>query len=114
MNRRRGFALLSGEPAGAVGIDLSVAAADYAARHHPGITWVVANADRGLPLLESSTDLVLSIHARRNPGECARILRPGGQLLVAVPAENDLLELRTALQGDAATREFCRSLGADV
>jgi 23S rRNA (guanine745-N1)-methyltransferase len=98
-------AVANDRPAKAVGIDLSVAAADWAARHHPGLTWVVANADRALPLLDASADVVLSIHARRNPAECARILRPGGHLLVAVPAPDDLKELRASIQGVAAARD---------
>ena len=32
------------------GIDLSTAAVEHAARRFPSVTWVVANADRGLPL----------------------------------------------------------------
>jgi 23S rRNA (guanine745-N1)-methyltransferase len=88
-----------------VGIDLSTAAAAHAARLFPAVTWVVANADRRLPLLDDSVDLVLSVHARRNPGECHRILRAGGFLLVAVPAADDLIELREAVQGDGLERD---------
>ncbi len=88
-----------------VGIDLSVAAADHAARRFPDLTWVVANADRRLPLLDGSVNLVLSLHARRNPAECARVLAPGGLLLVAVPAADDLIELREHVLGSRVERE---------
>src|SRR5690606_21471408 len=67
-----------------VGLDLSTPAVEHAARPHPDVAWAVANADRRLPLLDGSVDLVLSVHARRNPGECARVLRPGGWLVIAV------------------------------
>lgn len=87
-----------------VGIDLSTAAAEHAARRAPGLTWVVANADRRLPVLDGSVDLVLSQQARRNPPECARVLRPGGHLLVSVPGADDLRELREAVQGEAVER----------
>jgi len=87
-----------------VGIDLSVAAAEHAARQFPGFTWVVANADRRLPLLDRSVDLVLSLHGRRNPEECARVLSRAGHLLVGVPAPDDLIELREAVQGEAFSR----------
>ena len=89
----------------AVGIDLSTAAATLAARRVPAATWVVANADRRLPLLDASVDVVLSVHARRNPEECRRILVPGGYLVVAIPAADDLIELREAVQGDAVERD---------
>ncbi|MGE0039558.1 MAG: methyltransferase domain-containing protein [Vicinamibacterales bacterium] len=92
-------------PIAGVGIDLSTAAAETAARRHAELTWLVANADRRLPLLDASVDLVLSLHGRRNPAECARVLAPGGRLLVAVPAADDLIELRGAVQGAPVERD---------
>ena len=88
-----------------IGIDLSVAAIDIAARRFPALTWVVANADRRLPLQDGSVDVVLSIHGRRNPSECARVLTAAGHLLIAVPAPDDLVELRTLLQGRGVERD---------
>lgn len=93
-----------------IGIDLSTAAATHASRHFPAVTWVVANADRRLPLLDGSVDLILSVHARRNPQECRRIIRPGGFLLVAIPAADDLIELREVVQGNALERDRVASL----
>jgi 23S rRNA (guanine745-N1)-methyltransferase len=89
----------------AVGIDLSVRASDLAARRHPGVLWLVANADRGLPFADGSLDLVLSITARRSPAECARVLAPGGRLVIAVPAPDDLSELREAVLGSASRED---------
>jgi SAM-dependent methyltransferase len=94
----------------AIGIDLSVDAIGRAAAHHPGHLWVVANADRRLPLLDHSTDLVVSYHGRRNPAECRRILRPEGTLIVAVPAANDLVELREQLGGRAELQDRLEAL----
>ena len=91
--------------ASGVGLDISVDAIDRAARRTQALTWVVANADRRLPVLDASVGLVLSLNARRNPPECARVLLPGGRLLVAVPAPDDLIELRALVQGQGATRE---------
>ncbi len=96
-----------------VGIDLSTAAATHAARHFPSLTWVVANADRRLTLLDGQVDLVLSVHARRNPAECRRVLRPEGRLVVAIPAADDLIELRALVQGDAVTRDRTSQLVAE-
>jgi 23S rRNA (guanine745-N1)-methyltransferase len=86
-------------PIEGLGIDISVAAAEYASRRYPTLTWLVANADRRLPLMDRSAQLVLSFNARRNAAECARVLAPGGFLLVALPAPDDLIELREAVAG---------------
>jgi 23S rRNA (guanine745-N1)-methyltransferase len=92
-------------PVTGVGIDLSTAAIDMSARRHPELTWVVANADRRLPLLDGTAHLVLSVHGRRQPAECARILDPAGHLIVIVPAPDDLAELREQVQGQATSRD---------
>lgn len=76
------------------GIDISIPAIDAAARRHPGCEWVVANADRRVPYSERSFSAILLITARTNAGEFRRVLRPDGRLLVAIPAPEDLLELR--------------------
>ena len=88
----------------AIGIDLSVAAAEHASRRSPLVTWVVANADRRLPLLDRSVDLIVSLHGRRNPADCQRVLTSAGRIIVAIPAADDLIELREAVQGQALER----------
>jgi 23S rRNA (guanine745-N1)-methyltransferase len=89
----------------AIGIDLSTAAIGFAARRFPALTWVVANADRRLPLQDRSVDIVLSVNGRRNPSECARVLTATGVLFVVLPAADDLIELRTFVQGHAVERD---------
>ena len=91
-------------PVTGVGIDLSTAAVDLAARRYPHVTWVVANADRRVPILDRRAALVLSLNGRRNPDEAARILAPGGHLLITMPGPDDLIELRELVQGTAVTR----------
>jgi 23S rRNA (guanine745-N1)-methyltransferase len=88
-----------------IGIDLSTAAVERAARRFPDRTWVVANADRRLPLADGSVDLVVSIHGRRNPDEAARVLAPGRYLLIALPAADDLIELRELVHGTRVERD---------
>jgi 23S rRNA (guanine745-N1)-methyltransferase len=78
------------------GVDISVPAVDAAARRYPGCKWIVTNADRFLPYADRSFSIVLSITARMNAGEFRRVLRDHGRLLIALPAPEDLLELRGA------------------
>ena len=80
----------------AYGVDISIPAVDAAARRYPGCEWIVANADRFIPWAEQSFSLVLSITARMNTAEFRRVLRNEGRLLVALPAPDDLVELRGA------------------
>jgi 23S rRNA (guanine745-N1)-methyltransferase len=86
----------------AIGVDLSTAAADRAARAFPQVTWVVANADRRLPFVDRTVDVIVSLHGRRSPRECARVLSRPGRLVVGVPAPDDLIELRESVQGRAS------------
>jgi 23S rRNA (guanine745-N1)-methyltransferase len=85
------------------GIDISPLAIDAAARRYPGCEWIVANADRFVPYAGRSFSMALSITARMNAGEFRRVLRDDGSLLVAIPAPEDLIELRGAGR-DRATR----------
>ena len=54
----------------------------------------MANADRFVPYGDGLFTIVLSITARMNSREFRRVLRPDGQLIVALPAPDDLVELR--------------------
>jgi 23S rRNA (guanine745-N1)-methyltransferase len=76
------------------GLDISVPAVDAAARRYPDCEWIVANADRFVPCADRSFSIVLSITARMNADEFRRVLRDDGRLLVALPAPEDLIELR--------------------
>jgi 23S rRNA (guanine745-N1)-methyltransferase len=78
------------------GVDISTRAIEVAARRYPECEWIVANADRSMPYADKSFSTVLSITARMNPGEFRRLLRDDGRLLVALPAPEDLIELRGA------------------
>jgi len=81
-------------------VELSAAAAERGARRRPGLAWIVANADRRLPLADGAFELVLSCRGPKSPAELARVLAPGGTLVLVVPAPDDLIELRAAVQGE--------------
>jgi 23S rRNA (guanine745-N1)-methyltransferase len=78
------------------GVDISVRAVEAAARRYPECQWIVANADRFVPYADRSFSIVLSITARMNASEFRRVLRDDGRLLIALPAPDDLVELRGA------------------
>jgi 23S rRNA (guanine745-N1)-methyltransferase len=76
------------------GVDISVPSIELAARRYPDGQWVVANADRFVPYADRSFATVMSITGRMNSAEFRRVLADDGRLLVAVPAPDDLVELR--------------------
>jgi len=76
-----------------VALDASVYAARRAARAHPRATSVVADAWGALPLLDDSVAVALVVFAPRAGAEIARVLAPGGVLVVATPAPHHLREL---------------------
>jgi 23S rRNA (guanine745-N1)-methyltransferase len=86
----------------AYGVDISIPAVDAAAGRYPGCEWVVANADRFVPYADRSFSVVLSVTARMNSAEFRRVMRDDGRLLVAVPAPDDLAEIRGAGRDRAA------------
>ncbi len=93
-----GPALFPAEADGYCGIDLSKRAIKLAARGWPAATWVLANADRFLPAADASVDRVISLFGRRPVAEICRVIAPGGTCIVAVPGEDDLIELRERVQ----------------
>jgi 23S rRNA (guanine745-N1)-methyltransferase len=78
-------------------VDLSAHAARRAARIHPRIGAVVADARAELPVAEGCAGVVLDVFAPRNAPELRRILREDGALLVATPTPAHLRELRRPL-----------------
>jgi len=83
--------------ASAVALDISKFALRRAAHAAPGALSLVWDLWRPLPLAAGSVDLVLNVFAPRNAAEYARVLSPGGHLLVATPALGHLAALRSLL-----------------
>ena len=93
-----GYYLASSMPAGAraVATDISAYACRRAAKL-PRVGAVVADTWRTLPLRPGCADGILVVFAPRNMPEFARILRPGGRLVVATPLPHHLATLRDDL-----------------
>lgn len=78
-------------------LDVSTAAARRAARAHPRVGAVVADAWGSLPVADGCLGAALVAFAPRAGGELGRVLRLGGRLMVLVPGPDHLVELRSAL-----------------
>lgn len=80
---------------GAAGVvlDSSPYAARRAARAHARAMAVVADTWARLPVRDGAVDRVLVVFAPRNGPEIARVLGPGGRLVVVTPAADHLGEL---------------------
>ncbi len=90
---------------GWIGLDLALAAIEPAAKRMRDVAFVIANADRRLPVLDQSIDCILSVTGPKHYAEFARVLRPNGRAIVAIPAADDLIELRAAVLGQGQARE---------
>jgi 23S rRNA (guanine745-N1)-methyltransferase len=87
-------------------LDTSKAACDLAAKLFRGDvrTFVaVADATRDLPFSDGSLDVALSVFAPRNPHELARVLKPGGRVVVASAEPEHMCELRELFDGADVT-----------
>jgi 23S rRNA (guanine745-N1)-methyltransferase len=74
-------------------LDSSKAALRRAARAHPRAGAALCDAWRALPVRDGAAALVLSVFAPRNGAEIARVLAPGGALVVVRPTPRHLAEL---------------------
>jgi len=86
-----GTALLARAAQHVLGIDYDALTVAHASRRYPGVDFVRANL-AALPLPAASVDVVATLQViehvwnhREFVGECLRVLRPGGLLIVTTP-----------------------------
>ena len=93
--------VLSKGPAAAIGLDISKYALRRAARLNPQAANLVWDIWRPLPIADKTVDVVMVVFAPRNPAEFARVLRPGGRLIIVTPRSGHLAEIahRTRMLG---------------
>lgn len=75
------------------GLDISKPAVRAASRRNPDILWLVATG-ADIPLADESVDMASLIFGRLLPEPTARVLKPGGLLLVVYPGPDHLRALR--------------------
>ncbi|MEU0563838.1 putative RNA methyltransferase [Nonomuraea sp. NPDC005983] len=81
------------DPGVGLAFDVSKHAVRRAARAHPRAGAFVADVWRPLPIQDEVADVVIDVFAPRNGPEFARILRPGGAVVVVTPAPAHLSPL---------------------
>lgn len=79
----------------AVDMDLSRAGAQRAARD-PRVMSLIWDTWKLWPVASDSVDVLLDVFAPRNPPEFARVVRPGGVALIAIPQPGHLAQLEDA------------------
>jgi 23S rRNA (guanine745-N1)-methyltransferase len=87
----------TGKPHHCYGADVAKDAVRLAAKRYPDVFFIVADIWKKLPFAGGSLHALLDIFAPRNASEFARILMPGGLLLIVIPGPHHLEELRTSL-----------------
>jgi 23S rRNA (guanine745-N1)-methyltransferase len=80
-----------------VGLDSSKDAIRLASKRCRGAFFLVADIQESIPLADRSLQVLINIFAPRHIGEFARVLAPGGLLLIVIPAPTHLIELREQL-----------------
>jgi 23S rRNA (guanine745-N1)-methyltransferase len=100
-------AVLDRTPAAAVGLDISKFALRRAARLNPEAVNLVGDVWQPLPLADDAVDVVTVVFAPRNGPEFARVLRPGGRLIVVTPRPGHLAEVagQTGMLGIEPAKE---------
>ncbi|MDQ0821036.1 23S rRNA (guanine745-N1)-methyltransferase [Arthrobacter sp. V4I6] len=83
----------AGRPVAAIGLDISKFALRRAAKLNPEAVNLVSDVWQPLPVANDAVDVVTVVFAPRNAAEFARVLRPGGRLVVVTPRPGHLAEI---------------------
>lgn len=81
---------------GMYGIDISKDAVDMAAKRKSGVNFAAASVFH-IPVLTNSCDLLLTMFAPYCGEEYGRVLKNGGIMVMAIPSENHLWELKSKI-----------------
>lgn len=86
----------AGIPAEMYGIDISKTAVEYAAKRRCGVTFAAASVFH-LPVMPDSCDMLITMFAPYAGEEFRRVLRQGGTMIMVIPSEEHLWELKQAV-----------------
>ena len=79
-----------------IGFDISRPAIQACSRNDKSIQWLVASVN-DIPLVDHQVDIIISVFSRCDWKEFARILKPGGTVLILGPGTCHLQELREVI-----------------
>lgn len=94
-----------------IGLDIAKPAVRLAAKRFRDLTWLVGSG-ASLPLADASVDIVSSLFSPLPIAEMQRVLKPGGQVLLATPAAEHLWSIRERLFDDVRAHEPDKFLAA--
>jgi 23S rRNA (guanine745-N1)-methyltransferase len=77
-----------------IGIDIAKDAVRLASQRYRNALFAVANVRKRLYVEDGSADALLSVFAPRNAAEFARVVRPGGSVLIAIPSPAHMANVR--------------------
>ena len=78
------------------GIDISKAAVEYSAKRCKGAEFAVASVFH-IPAADASCDMLVTLFAPYCGEEYSRVLKKGGIMIMAIPSEDHLWELKQAI-----------------
>lgn len=79
-----------------LGLDIAKPAVRMAAKRYPGLELAVGSVFR-MPVAAGTADCLTSVFAPIVPAEFARVVRPGGAMILAVAAPRHLYQLKQAV-----------------
>jgi 23S rRNA (guanine745-N1)-methyltransferase len=91
-----------------IALDLSPVAIRRAARIHERAGAVVGDVTERLPVVDGAAAVVLDVFAPRNQAEYARVLAPGGLLVVVTPRDGHLRGVPGIIRVDPAKEQRLR------
>ncbi len=86
----------SGKTAEIFGIDISKIAAEYAAKRCKSVSFAAASVFH-IPCVDCSCDALMTLFAPYCGEEYRRVLKENGTMIMAIPSENHLWELKQAI-----------------
>ncbi|MBR9882692.1 MAG: methyltransferase domain-containing protein [Oceanospirillales bacterium] len=87
------------------GLDISKHAVKAACKRSTGIDWLVATG-ADVPLPAESLDAMTLMFSRVMPGPMAKVIKPGGLLVVVWPGPAHLMALRELIYDEVRLREY--------